>query len=279
MNTSTDDLFDGSPSTDLPKLVASDIGGTLITGIGIIPSFTAAVLNRLMEMDIPVALVTGYNYTTVKGFTGNLDPKVLLMPQNGSLCIRDKEIVWEYRIPEPEAEALYRYFNENDLPAVIYKGKNEDFKNYYVSREEQPLSYGFQRIDRLVSFENITGISTLIPNPAVLEVKRNIEAIVGEKFKVIYSRGTGRSWLEVVHTDGRKDLALKRLCDEIGISAADVIYFGDNFNDLEVLRMVGRPVVVENAAAELKEEFFDTAGPVTREGAAHYLKYLYSLSF
>jgi HAD superfamily hydrolase (TIGR01484 family) len=279
MNILTDGLSGGSPYTDLPKLVASDIGGTLVTSISMLPSYTAAVLNRLMEMDIPVALVTGYNYTTVKGFTGNLDPKVLLMPQNGSLCIRDNEIVWEYRISEQEAEALYRYFDENELPVVIYKGKNEDFKNYYVSREEQPLSYGFQRIDRLESFENITGISTLIPNPAAQEVKGNIEAIVGEKFKVIYSRGTVRSWLEVVHTEVRKDLALKRLCDEMRIPTGDVIYFGDNFNDLEVLRLVGRPVVMENATAELKKEFFDIAGPVAREGVAHYLKSLYSLPF
>jgi HAD superfamily hydrolase (TIGR01484 family) len=279
MNTLTEGLSGGSPSTDLPKLVASDIGGTLVMGVGIIPSFTAAILNRLMEMDIPVALLTGYNYATVKGFTGNLDPKVLLMPQNGSLCIRDNEIVWEYRILEPEAEALYRYFHENDLPIIIYKGKNEDFKNYYVSREEQPLSYGFQRIDRLVNFEDITGISTLIPNPVVSEVKENIESIVGEKFKVIYSRGPNRSWLEVVHTAVRKDLALKRLCDEMRIPTGNVIYFGDNFNDLEVLRLVGHPVVVENAASELKKEFFDIAGAVTREGVAHYLKLLYSLSF
>lgn len=277
MNTSTDGLSGASPCTDLPKLVASDIGGTLAAGIGTIPPFTASVLNGLMEIDVPVALVTGYNYNTVKRFAGNLDGKVLLMPQNGSLCIKEQKLIWEYRIPGPEAEALYGHLDANDLPVVIYKGKEEGFENYYVSRKEQPLSYGFQRIDRLENFENITGISTLIPNGMVPEVKRNIERIVGEKFKVIYSRGSGSSWLEVVHTGVRKDLALKRLCEETGISPNDVIYFGDNFNDLEALRLVGYPVVVQNAAAELKEEFFDIAGPVTDEGVAYYLKALYSL--
>jgi Cof subfamily protein (haloacid dehalogenase superfamily) len=262
-----------------PKLVASDIGGTLIRGSGTMPPFTAAVLNRLVEINIPVALVTGYNYHTTMKFTRGLDERILLMPQNGTLCVKEKKLVWEYRIPETEAKELHNYLAENHLPIIVYKGKEEDFKNYYTSENEIPaLAYAFQRIPQLKHFENITGISTLLPDEMARKVRTKIQAIVGDKFKVIYTRETKGSWLEVVHTEVRKDLAMKRLCEELNIPAADVIYFGDNFNDLEALRMVGHPVLVENAAPELKEEFKTIVPSVYEQGPAHYLNELYHLN-
>lgn len=269
----------------IPKLVASDIGGTLIRGSGIMPDFSASVLNKLVEMDVPVALITGYNYTTTKKFTRNLDERVMRLPQNGTLCIREGDLVWEYRIPENEARQLHEYLDGNDWPTIVYKGRNENFRNLYVCNEEIPaLSYAFKKVDRLSNgfngfggFENITGISTLLPDGKAIAARRVIEAIVGGKFKVIYTREAKGSWLEVVHTDVRKDLALMRLCSELDIELEQTVYFGDNFNDLEVLRKVGRPVLVANAAPEMKREFGTIIGSVHEEGVAHYLSHLFNL--
>ncbi|HLP59122.1 MAG TPA: HAD family hydrolase [Candidatus Deferrimicrobium sp.] len=261
----------------LPKLIASDIGGTLVSSGNIIPAFTSTVLNRLVN-DIPVALITGYNYNTTMTYTQGLDERILLLPQNGTLCIKEKKITWEYHIPPPEAGEIYRYLAENDFPTIVYKGKNEDFKNYYIHQTEIPsLNYAFQRIQRLENFENITGISTLLPDDLARIARPKIQAIAGIKFKVIYTRESKGSWLEVVHADVRKDLAMKRLCAELSVPPAEVIYFGDNFNDLEVLRSVGYPVLVDNAAPELKEEFETVVPSVTEQGVAKYLNNLYHL--
>jgi Cof subfamily protein (haloacid dehalogenase superfamily) len=262
----------------LPKLVSSDISGTLLRGKSEIPSFTVNVLNQLVN-HVPVALITGYNYHTTLTFTRELDQRILLMPQNGTLCIKEKKLLWEYRIPQYAACELYEYLDENNLPIIIYKGKIENFKNFYVHQDDIPsLSYGFQRINRLKHFENITGISTLLPDDKARTIKGIIESIVGDKFKVIYTREARDSWLEVVHSEVRKDLALKRLCGELSIPLSDVVYFGDNFNDRELLQIVGYPVLVENAAPELKEEFPTVIPSVYQEGVAHYLDDLYHLN-
>ncbi|MGD2091042.1 MAG: HAD family hydrolase [Candidatus Aminicenantes bacterium] len=262
----------------LPQLVASDIGGTLSRGSNPIPSFTVNVLNRLIENNVPVALITGYNYHTTLKITRDLDEKILLLPQNGTLCVKEKKLVWEYHLPEQEANELHHYLDENDLPIIIYKGKNENFKNYYISRNRIPhLAYGFERMFRSNGFENITGISTILPDEMAKKVRSEIQEIVGDKFKVIYTPEPNGSWLEVCHTEVRKDLALKRLCLDLSISLSEVFYFGDNFNDLEALRIVGFPVLVENAATELKQEFDTIIPPVDEQGVGHYLNEHYHL--
>jgi len=262
----------------LPGLVASDIGGTLSSGFNPIPQFTVNVLNRLIGKNIPVALITGYNYHTTLEITRDLDEKIILLPQNGTLCVKEKQLVWEYHIPEPEAYGLYDYLDENNLPIIIYKGKNENFKNFYISRNRIPhLTYGFERMFRVSGFENITGISTILPDEIARKTAGQIREMVGDKFKVIYSPGTNGSWLEVCHAEIRKDLALKRLCHELSIPLSEVFYFGDNFNDLEALRIVGFPVLVENAAPELKKEFRTIVPPVDEQGVGHYLNERYHL--
>jgi len=262
----------------LPQLVASDIGGTLCQGVNPIPSFTVNVLNRLVERNVPVALITGYNYHTALKITRDLDERILLLPQNGGLCVKEKQLVWEYHIPEQDAYDLYQYLDEHNLPVIIYKGKNENFKNYYISRDQIPfLAYGFEWRFRSNGFENITGISTLLADEMAKKVRSEIQEIVGDKFKVIYTPEANGSWLEVCHTEVRKDLALKRLCHELSIPLSAVFFFGDNFNDLEALRIVGFPVLVENAAPQLKKEFDTIIPPVLEQGVGHYLNEQYHL--
>lgn len=263
----------------LPQLVASDIGGTLIRSLNSIPPFTVDVLNRLAKKNIPVALITGYNYHTTLKITRDLDERIILLPQNGALCLKDKKLIWEYRLPEQEAHELYDYLDENDFPVVIYKGKNGNFKNSYVSRNRIPhLAYAFEWTFRSNGFENITGISTMLPDEMANKVRSEIQEIMGDRFKVIYSPGSKGSWLEVCHAAVRKDLALKRLCQELSIPLSEVFYFGDNFNDLEVLRLVGYPVLVENAAPQLKTEFDTVIPAVTEQGVGHYLNDCYHLN-
>jgi HAD superfamily hydrolase (TIGR01484 family) len=257
------------------RLVASDIGGTLMRKAKILPGFTAEVLNRLVKNNIPVVLLTGYNYHTARMFTRNLDEKILLIMQNGTLCTSGDEILWEYRFPAGAVKTLCDFLEVNHLPVVIYKGKEEGFKNLYISQtDDVRLSKAFQRIQRLTDFNNITGISTLVPLDLEQHYKKQLEEIVAGGLFVIYSRLDEGTWLEVVHPEVRKDLALKRLCRELAIPLAEVVYCGDNFNDLEALRIAGIPVLVDNAEPELKEEFATRGTMVASvydQGVAHYL--------
>ena len=41
----------------------------------------------------------------------------------------------------------------------------------------------------------------------------------------------------------------------MGVRPEEVISFGDNYNDIPILSMVGRPYIMENAAEELREMF------------------------
>jgi 3-deoxy-D-manno-octulosonate 8-phosphate phosphatase (KDO 8-P phosphatase) len=63
--------------------------------------------------------------------------------------------------------------------------------------------------------------------------------------------------------DAMKLVGFRRILDRRGIDPADVAFVGDDFPDLPILRVVGLPVAVGNAVAEIRDV---AAVRLTREG-------------
>ncbi len=53
-------------------------------------------------------------------------------------------------------------------------------------------------------------------------------------------------------TGPRKLPALRELADQFGVTMEEIAFLGDDFPDLSVLRVVGMPVAVGNASAEVR---------------------------
>jgi 3-deoxy-D-manno-octulosonate 8-phosphate phosphatase KdsC-like HAD superfamily phosphatase len=56
----------------------------------------------------------------------------------------------------------------------------------------------------------------------------------------------------VLHGIERKDLALKKWCDEQGVDPQRVLYVGNDVNDLPCFDIVGWPVAVADAQPEVR---------------------------
>jgi Cof subfamily protein (haloacid dehalogenase superfamily) len=260
-----------------PKLVASDIGGTLVHQGDILPRYTARVLNRLLSLKIPVALVTGYNFNTARNFAQNLNRNVILIVQNGALAFQDSSVIWEQSIAEQDAREIFHFMEKKDMPIYVYKGKSQNFKAYCQNRGESQIPAKYLDMGQMVDLKNSIGISTRIPNDILEKTRTDIQNLIGSRFQVIISRGIQLSWLEITPAESRKDLALKKLCQLKSIPISEVIYFGDNTNDLEALKTVGFPVVVDNASPELKENVDTIIKSSCEQGVARYLNNLFKL--
>ena len=63
----------------------------------------------------------------------------------------------------------------------------------------------------------------------------------------------GAAWLDFTLAD--KGTGLEQLCAALGVALEEVAAFGDNFNDVPMLRRAGRSWLMAGAAAELRAEF------------------------
>ena len=61
------------------------------------------------------------------------------------------------------------------------------------------------------------------------------------------------TYLEVMNISASKSAAAAVLCERFGITARDVIAFGDNYNDVDMLKFAGMGVAMGNAPADVMQ--------------------------
>ncbi len=72
------------------------------------------------------------------------------------------------------------------------------------------------------------------------------------------------SILDILPLGCNKGVALARLAERRGIPRAEVMAVGDNWNDLEMLRWAGQPVLMRNASAALRDEAARSGWQISR---------------
>ena len=81
----------------------------------------------------------------------------------------------------------------------------------------------------------------------------------------------GEKWYAFMPAESGKTAAIQALAETSGISMEDIVAFGDDLNDIEMLKLCGTGVAVANAIQEVQE----TADEITRsndeDGVAEWL--------
>ena len=62
-----------------------------------------------------------------------------------------------------------------------------------------------------------------------------------------------RYWIDT--TFANKGIGVRSICKTLDIALADVMAFGDNYNDVSMLDIVGVPYIMDGAAAPLREKY------------------------
>lgn len=83
---------------------------------------------------------------------------------------------------------------------------------------------------------------------------------------------SGPGYLEVIPAGINKGTSLKLLAEHLGISLKDVIAFGDNYNDIEMIQTAGIGVAMGNAVDELKKVADDVTVSHQDNGVIKYLE-------
>ena len=83
--------------------------------------------------------------------------------------------------------------------------------------------------------------------------------------------------LEIMPKGVSKGYAIEEIAKLEGVELKDIIAFGDGFNDLEMLSVVGKGCIMENASEKLKKALpnNEIIGKNSDDAVANYLKKLY----
>ena len=83
--------------------------------------------------------------------------------------------------------------------------------------------------------------------------------------------------MEITPAASSKKLGVEYLLDYLGIESNDAIAFGDNYNDLEMLKFVGLGIAVENARETVKAAAKMVTGHGKKDGVADALEQIFGV--
>lgn len=240
------------------RMIALDLDGTLLDPDGRIRPANAAALTAAAAAGIEVALVTGRHHSVTRPYQEELGLLAPAICCNGTYVydFAGGRIVDGSPIPDGDARSLVASARRHGVDLYAYT----DEAMYY----EAPSPH----LERLAAW--IDGLSTR-PRPVLRHVvSAGMLLDRGEAiWKFVATHGDAArlagwfaevetmpalsaeySWhdrVDVMSAGCSKGSRLIAWAAARGIAAADIVAFGDNFNDLTMLTGVGRGIAMANA--------------------------------
>jgi Cof subfamily protein (haloacid dehalogenase superfamily) len=250
-----------------PRLVATDVDGTLLGPDDHVPARAAAVIERLVTAGVGFVLVTGRPPRWIAPVLAELPVARLAVCANGGVLYDavDDRVLWTRTLAPDALDALATAVAEV-LPhsglAVERVGERAlDDSVPFIA--EPAYKHAWPDADNAVTHRD-----ELLSRPAVKMLVRNaglssdamvaaLAPAVGHLADLTFSHPRGL--VEMSPPGVTKATGLAEVAERAGVAAADVVAFGDMPNDLAMLRWAGHGVAMGNAHPAL----LDVADEVT----------------
>ncbi len=234
----------------LPRLIATDLDGTLLDHEKQITPRTVAAVRAVVAAGIEFVLVTARPPRTVAHLAERLGGRIAALCGNGTIL------------------------------AEFDAGEQTGLEVYF----ETAFRVGAVGDDRRVLTDNLTGIAPQMPT--IIKVlarspERAADDMVALADDVLtvaaeVSHSGGRGLLEIAPPRASKASALAWLCEQRGVAASEVAAFGDMPNDLPMLRWAGLGYAMANAHDEVLAAADHVVGHHAQDGVALALEALLS---
>lgn len=257
-----------------PRLVATDIDGTLLRSDGTLSDRTLEALTVVELAGAEVVFVTGRPPRWLSNVTNRTGRRGLAVCSNGALLVDlGADRFLRSRLLEPVRAAKIVSAVRGALPEVAFAA---EFGWWYAAEPEYLVDDPHCVIDA----DEVTGrpATKLLAKHPSIEVDQLLMAVgaaVGDLGTCTHS-GLASRLVEISAPGVTKATMLAALCHDRGIDPADVVAFGDMPNDLAMLAWAGQPYAVANAHPDVLAAVVDHAPSNDADGVATTLTALFA---
>lgn len=239
------------------RLLAIDLDGTLLTPRPqkIITPRARHALRLCTEAGMTIVIATGQNLAVLRSECGDLPLNGPQIIENGAIIAGiDGTIYHKKLLPEVYVLPVLRMLRE----AGFYRAYHTVHRVYADVDAPRVREWYRPPVPPAIEVEDITSLTL----PCVKVVGIGPEALIRarrDEFERMYAgklyvTQSSFDLIEFLHPDVSKGNALVSIAADLGIAAEEVVAFGDNHNDIGMLRFAGLGVAMGNAHDEVKAE-------------------------
>lgn len=258
------------------KAIFSDIDGTLLNSQHQISSKTESAIKLAVSKGIPFIPVSARPPYAITPYTEQLQTNQGIICYSGALIL-DKNLRELYSVQIDQADlavlnqilADYPHLSINHYAALDWF--SNDLDNYWTKQEADITGL----FPKQTPF-NLTKVHKILVMGEADKIKP-IEQKLKQKLPHLSIHLSKPEYIEIMNKAATKAKAIGFMERHLHVSADEVIAFGDNFNDLDMLEYAGLSVAMGNAPDEIKQVAKKVTASNDEDGIALVLNEIFNL--
>lgn len=257
------------------RLIATDVDGTLVEeGSAVLPQELFSLIERLTDAGILFAAASGRQYRGLRRLFAPVADKIVFISENGSNVVCGKE-EWYASVIDPAIVREMKHYVKK-LPGcyltlsttgVMYSsgGQDEAYHRMMVEGYHNDMEFAEEMDTDLLKVIKMS----IYCREGVASLTEELERQWGDRLTVA---AAGKPWVDFSNPGTDKGAALKLIQERFGICREQTMAFGDNHNDIGMLRAAGESYAVATAGTAVKEAASHLAGGYMDRGVIRILE-------
>lgn len=238
------------------RLVVCDMDGTLLDADGAVPDEFWPLLREMTARGIAFVPASGRQYQSLARLFERFDSTLSYVAENGAVAVRNGEVL--------HASAMDPAFVRSAILAV--RAANDDGARLAAiacraggalveSKDPDFLAHAATYCAVLDQVDDLTVDTSGVVKIAIYDfddaatTAHGVLAPLGRDHALVVS---GAHWLDITGRGVHKAVGVRRLQDELRVSASQTVVFGDYLNDLEMLDTADHSYAMANAHPDVR---------------------------
>ena len=243
------------------KTVIVDLDRTLLHTDKTISSYTLSVLDEWKKNGNKIMVATARPLRTCAQFCEIIDVDDIVVA-NGAKVICENKLI-EYKILPESAVRILKILNDVPSLLITLETGEHAYSNKPIAEYETIIT------DNLVGIVESEGALKIIVSFDSEETLSFIEKILTNDLYCTIANG---HLIQIMDKQATKWNGIKTMLDICGCSPLETAYFGDDFDDIEPIKMCGIGIAVSNGIDEVKSVADYVAQSNDDDGVAKFIE-------
>lgn len=249
------------------KLILLDLDFTFLNSNREIPKENLEIIKKCQSQGIFVAFATSRGSTNISQFVDVVQPDFVICNGGAGIYFQNELIkTFSFTVEETQKllSSVKKYCSPNTEMTL------DTLENIYWNRKEDKSVKGYALNSIYHDFENFD-------LPAMkFCVKTQDENIAKKIAQTVsscdYLPFSDIPWYKFSSGNATKENAINFICEKFEIPTEKIIAFGDDFNDIGMLKLCGKGIAMENAISQVKEIADEITLSNNDDGVAKFLE-------
>ena len=258
------------------RMVVTDLDGTLLNNKKQVSEANVKAIQNLKDQNITFVMATGRSDVMTRAYTKQLKNVDIVIGCDGAVIrnIRTGEILCENHLRSETCHTTFEICKKYGLQYYVFAKDelvSDDPQNETVEEDEEiPMKI----VNDLNEYVNDHIIYKIVVSHNDTSYLDKVAEVIKKETDADAIR-SGKKVLAVKAMGVSKAEAIKKLAQKLGILIKDIIAFGDEVNDIEMLTLVGLGIAMENADDVVKEAADQIAGNNDQDGVGKELEKIF----